>query len=622
MLPIADEPMPEDGEFVDAVTRLADLAVASKCLQPSEIYECQKIVEAGKSLMIALGRKLILDNPSTTLRTMASGDGTPTTTRERFHFGLLGLEQKRIGSSLREHYGHRLYLKSEGNDQPTVVMSEPRALTQGKKAHNLFAAELETFPHPREAGHRGYLVQGNCWDRAMSGPLSKKAVAFDEYVHKVLTARGVLDAPLLRLRCFRVTNGCGAHDGGNSLKRAVEPYKIPGKQFGKNVYLSVWGLRKAMDIVVKELTPWLLAVLRASDEEWPEAAEVWESLRVDPKWVEELVNLGLRWKNNHLYVRRSLFEHPDTHERVKACLVHLWEFRNHNDARLLTVGDSSKTMLLGRMTGLKSVVQQARARDANSDYYIHHFEKCGKDEIHFMAVNALVSATPDIFVAAMADDDRLAKHVDEYSEMVQSEVDYMDNMPEYVLRNLADEVEVPTDQFRDECICGAYVAQAFLEFRALEVARAEPYTLGRGDVVANLAALGRLEECPKERNMKQMWQLLKLGEAPEQLQTVPKNINETSFTSFQAEQGHNPKSQLMRNHPEYSNDTLVARAGLMLMAPLVGEAKEELAVADALATVQRLQRRSPNKVTGKNVYCKGLIARKAGTSRRTTRNVL
>ena len=120
----------------------------------------------------------------------------------------------------------------------------------------------------------------------------------------------------------------------------------------------------------------------------------------------------------------------------------------------------------------------------------------GDSIFYFVAVSAISSTGDNSFQTEMLEDDRLAKRVDEMDELINLENGRIDEMPMGVWERLSHLVYAPSAvKLRSVIGRASACGHAFVDMRALSVARGMPWALTRGDIHANLTRF-KSAPCP------------------------------------------------------------------------------------------------------------------------------
>jgi hypothetical protein len=372
-----------------------------------------------------------------------------------------------------------------------------------------------------------------------------------------------------------------------------------------NLHIAIASLRNGWDIIMRELPDWLSCTVRFCDEPWDDAYVFWTCLQVEPRWVEELVDLQLHFSNGHLKLRRSLQHDNDWVDRVSCVLMVLWRFKNFTATRWLTIGDSCRTLLRGFASGIHDLVRRCLANPKNSKYYLGGWSRMDKQLCKFVITAGLVAYPPDAFLLESFEDDRIALRLDAIRGSVFQELEYLSNLDKSIWVRFASFADTSPGPLRHAVISGALRAVAFMDWRVFQEAESLPWRLVRGDIASNLQAL-KASNHPADLVSRKIRYLLEGCSIGELLEPVAL-LGETSWSIRIAEQGHAAATRLQRQHPEYESNTLTVRSSLASMSPLFALEPEEKALARAEAKLQSLRRKNPRKIGGKSCYVKALI---------------
>ena len=106
-----------------------------------------------------------------------------------------------------------------------------------------------------------------------------------------------------------------------------------------------------------------------------EAAALWGSVGVEPKWVDHLVELGVLWRNGKLRVSIRHREKPEIWTELLNCIRHSLRFHKFSDSRWCTLGKSCRQVLYAQLLGLNSLVHAVLADPDTSMYLIGGFKE-------------------------------------------------------------------------------------------------------------------------------------------------------------------------------------------------------------------------------------------------------
>ena len=107
---------------------------------------------------------------------------------------------------------------AHGDMEMSLLITDPRPLSAGKRGWNMFTAATDFLPLLRRRGHKGICLQHMCADRAVFSSLDRhlrgRQRAFYDPAHG--PDHGV-QAPLLENTDWMVSTPCAVHDAHNAL---------------------------------------------------------------------------------------------------------------------------------------------------------------------------------------------------------------------------------------------------------------------------------------------------------------------------------------------------------------------------------------------------------------------
>ncbi len=102
---------------------------------------------------------------------------------------------------------------------------------------------------------------------------------------------------------------------------------------------------------MKHLHPWLIRVVQFEDWDAPWAPDLWKLLQVDSEYLEQIIDLMLRWENGVLKVSVRFRDRADVHEQITIILLRVWTFSSFSDSRWITLGCCMRTLLCSILLG-------------------------------------------------------------------------------------------------------------------------------------------------------------------------------------------------------------------------------------------------------------------------------
>lgn len=590
--------------------QLLSFTNASACIASADLPVIHALCECSKEFLHQNGVQFIHDRLRAAILVSTSFDGTPIITRERFVSGSGDKKVSRGGGSCHEFLVIRTYIADRLGDN-TLIFKEPVDMSAGKKQWHLWSACRQAFGIAREHGHLGLCVSHYVWDRGIFSCMSELMRKTHRLVAKNMFAVGYED-PIDRvagLLDLVVTTPCACHDAHNALRWAVSSSLAEGDEDAtmSDLFICIASLRNAYDLLVREMPAWLMKVVTFGEDSMPCGHLVWTALGVESTWVDQLLELKLFWQDGQLHISRSLMDDPDMTEKITSSLLYLWKFVSFSQGRWLTTGSSSKALMRAILSGIDSLVSHIRASPHCSDYYIHGWARMSDAMRLFVGVTSMASYVPDAFLAATLEDDRVVKHLSSMEECVNEEVGYLCQLPDSVWDVLASACRSTSRQLRSSTIQAAHLASGFLNTRVFEAAKQPPWSLCHGDRRANLLRLRDLPDMPGEATTAKLWKLLRLGYNMDVLLDGLELMACCSWSTKVTEQGHVQASCLRKLHSQYGSETLVTRAMLGSMKPLLASTPQEQLLKKLVHRLSQKVRYKPSHIGPRQAYVKDLV---------------
>jgi hypothetical protein len=577
-----------------------------------------KFLEVCKAYLRQKAKELVLEAKGAPILVHYSSDGTPLSTKRTITAGQgQDYTVRRQGRDTEEFLVQHTFVRfldGLGRHRTAMVLREPLPLTEGKSGLALFSAAVEFNRTARELGHTGISVAHYSFDRAAYSAVGR----YLKQHHKLLepsfdgSAQG-LTREALSLSEWVVCSPCALHDGHKSLSWAMRG-QFSNTQLMNDIYIVIAAVRNSFGLLHLYLAPWLSAKLTfVADELLPsmdDRALIWTALGAEPALVQQLAfELRLQWKDDQLQIAASCAELEDNLlEKLTAALLGLWEFRQFSASRWATVGTSCRGLVAAMLSGFESLVSQVRNDPKASDFHLHGFTKLTLQAKRFVATAALASYVPEGFLLQLMHDSRVPLRCAELEEALGDEVSYLANMKDVVWDTLAETCSMSGGELRSEVLGASHISIGFLQSKVLQEAKAFPWCLGYGDQPSKLSAL-KAGPQPEEPVTAKIWQLLQLGFNEHQLKRGLELLMDCPWGTATVERQHASATLVKKHHPEYGTESLVSRAFFhTLRLCLPGQSPEEKRLAAQQRKLDKLVRKAPQRITGRQVFVKDLMA--------------
>jgi hypothetical protein len=468
-----------------------------KVLDKAEADESAKLCEVGKAYLIRKAKALVHSAEGRAVLYTYGSDATSAKCAVTYTAKVSPTKRvHRRGSQGVELLVERAFLKtatSSGEGQVVCLWKEPTPLLHGKTALVHFSAACRLFPLVRALDHRGIVVSHYCFDRALQAPMARKMQQRHSLYYETLGGpiprQG--EIALLELQDWVVNTACSAHDVHNSLMWGLRPYAGNEADMMRKLHVAIGSLRNSYDLLHRFLNGFVARHLQFDEEEadHDKVYAFWLALSVEEDIAKILADLDLRWDGNALWVAERHRTTPDVVEKVSACMLAVFKFREFTASRWLTVGIACRSLIGALAVGLRPLVAMIRADPSASDYYMHGFAEVD-GTLHYATVAGVASHVCDAVLLALLADDRMATRQEKYKEVIARELQQVSHMSDYAWGRLSKLLgECTAKSLKSDCIQAALASAAFLQMRMFSAASKYPWKLCSGDIDANLQAL-------------------------------------------------------------------------------------------------------------------------------------
>ena len=111
---------------------------------------------------------------------------------------------------------------------------------------------------------------------------------------------------------------------------------------------------------------------------------------------------------------------PEAWEKFIALVHYLMKWRKFTDSRWVTVGASSRLLLLSLSVGMEDLAQMTRVCPNVSDYHLHGFEKLTKPVAAYVVVAGLAAYPVEAFSLELLEDDRMRRAPREFQDVARA----------------------------------------------------------------------------------------------------------------------------------------------------------------------------------------------------------
>lgn len=521
----------------------------------------------------------------------------------------------RRGRALEEFLMERaaIYVaKADGGREVAVLAGKPRPLSAGKKAGNLFTALTNFFPMLRQRGHQGIVIFHLGADRAAFEPLLRLVKQRREvYYTPGLGPDLGEERAILKMTDLVVGTGCAAHDVSNALKWALG--SIDGVDVLKDLHISIEALRNSFPHLHKHLAPALLARLTfVPPEDEPEVRLFWSAMGVDGHWLELLVELDPHWGGGLLCISDRFEKDPEVVEKVSTVILYLWRWKKFSESRWCTVGAACRALAASVVVGLEEVVARAQRDPTSSNYHLNGFARLQPPVRLFAIVGAIAAYPADALQLELLEDCRVGGRLRELKECLDEEILFVESLGSLVWERLARIVggtpALLAPELRSLTLMCVYTTKAFIHRRLFATAEDYPWRLAQGDILANLQELCATDYSGTDSATRQIKALLAAGFDRHRLADALGLLRDVPWTTVTVEQAHGSMAVLHKYHQTLTKAVLAHRTMLHQCRALFHPPQEQKVEARLAARVERLQSRRPQRLCGRQMFFRDLVA--------------
>eukprot|EP00959_Pyramimonas_sp_CCMP1952_P464112 9486058-Pyramimonas_sp.AAC.1 len=251
----------------------------------------------------------------------------------------------------------------------------------------------------------------------------------------------------------------------------------------------------------------------------------------------------------------------------------------------------------------------------SSKFFLNGWYRLDRAGLEFVVLQAVVVRVSESLLCELQADGRVAKRVDDLLTLLQDEMMWLVHLPLDVYSIIGAVCSMTGDALFDAATRAAHVVVAFCQYRIFDKLREYPFSLALGADDDMMKALSDLKDGPEpfERFANQMWHLLNAGYSVSRLLRVLQGLQNVEWTTVTAEQLHSSAAQLIRRHPEYGVETLIARSSVNTLDKMLPRQTADERRLDKLDRgIAKLQRANPYKGGGRQLFFRDLmeVARK------------
>lgn len=505
-------------------------------------------------------------------------------------------------------------VRPSGKIESALLVGEPRSLSQGKKAWNLFAAAAGFFPLVRQLGHQGICVfhfgSGRAMFTALDRLLRQRRQAY--YNPEVGPDLGAARDQLFMMDFF-VSTGCASHDVSNALKWSFPA--ASGAETLKDLHIAVESLRNSYRFLHQRLPRFIReSVAFAGPAPEDDLFNFWRALGIDVDWLDLVASLNPHWCDGQLMVSAAAQDDPLLVEHLSAVILHIWRWRKFSDTRWCGVGVSCRTLVASLVIGVDQVVAAALADPNSSNYHLHGFQRLTPVVRQHAVILGMASWPAEALQLDLLEDDRVALRAVALKEAFSEEMEWLQSVGQLAWARLCAARAVdsspsplsPSD-LRSATVSASHVAAAYTSRKLWRVVDGLLWSLAQGDIKANLMQLKSNGYSGTEPFTLQLHRLLLGGFSCDRLTEAVEFLRSCPWSTVTVEQAHGSMAVLHRFHPQLTRSVLSHRTVVHQCRAVFHHSQQELRAQKTEKKAAALENKVPSRVGGKGIFWKDMF---------------
>eukprot|EP00971_Amphidinium_carterae_P189766 3766683-Amphidinium_carterae.1 len=551
---------------------LCRFAEVGRSLSRSEINDVACLTEVWKAFQSAVICDLLDRYVGCPVLYQYSSDCTPSSTRVHVS-ATSGSGVGSVRSSQRrssELYVQAMYV-SIAIDEVTVVrrliFREPHVLRHGKKMIALLALARQFVAGSWCRGsEEDVTLFMHVSDRGMSHKFRQAVSALMREASTHCISQAAIPEDLKDMYQMHFSSSCGLHDSHNSLKWGFQTVCSDHVEKCKVMYSVIASFRPATTYALAYLPQWFDIVLEIlPDEQCVDGSLLYEvyaclGVRAD---ILDMMSYEMRvsWDpiRTRLQVAASFMSREASVSDLSYVLTLCWKFPQFCSSRWMTIGCSTRCLVLGVATGFGHMYKCLRKEALIGDYDGRAGDSLD-GELCSLAVVLGISAYPaESLIGLLLHDGRVLQQMDELQDVLHEESLHVESLSPDAWTLLSKYSSMGARQLRHNVIHCMSVSTAYIRHRFINQFLEPPWTLTQNDVNENLVLLQGCDEPPVECNTYKIWFLLRRGYSISKMKRCMYLLRDSVFHSHFAERMHASAAVLSRKH-DYTADTRVTRA--------------------------------------------------------------
>jgi hypothetical protein len=592
--------------------RIAHLTVVGRPCSAAELTETCRLVDLTVKCLRRKAEQLLRDNATGACMIAYASDGWSGKIQEMKRECAGNHVVVRRGKRYSEFLLERAFvrtLRPDGSEGVQVVLDRPRGLSQGRTSWNMFSAAVDFMPDLRSCGCTGVAIQFYCMDKLHHGAFSRAMQGRHALQYQEGFARDEFEEPteVLESLGWTVSMSCKAHSCSNAVVWSLKHLSNDG--LTKDAHVSIASLRNTADALHAKAELFVQNCVEFVDKghHRGDVITFWEFLGVSPGWIQLFAAADPVWNGRRLLVSKEMGQSSESLAKVKVLVLYCLRWCNWSETRWLGVRKSSKLYLRSLIVGVEAIVQLVLGDRHESHYFLHGHSKSTEVVRHYFAVASISAWPAEAVQIQLLIDDRFLRFGAEMRSELPKTMAKICALPDLLWERLAFVVgpDCLAADLQDDCTFAASVCCGYMESDCFSTLDTLPFSLTQGSIEDNVHKISQVprQDLNDAISLK-IKTALGLGVDPARLVAGLRLMLDAPCSVTTVEQSHASGAVLLRDHGQYGEASLVARATLHAARHLFMPTVVEKALAKLDEDLQALDRRRPASISGRNMFFK------------------
>ena len=324
----------------------------------------------------------------------------------------------------------------------------------------------------------------------------------------------------------------------------------------KDLHISIESVRNSFVMVLEQLPEFLCTRLQYHDKPTEDPLSYWIRLGVGSDMLDTVVEADPYWDGTVLRVSRVVKDWENPIGQIEAIMLYLLRMAKFTDTRFAGSGPSNRGFMSGYSVGLDMLITMARDVPTNTDYHISGIERFTGPVRKHAAIASIIAVISESVIAELNEEQRVLIIIDDLEESIRDELAFVVATPSSTWQRLAEVCMVPgygSAELAADAINSSYICFGYLEKYIFSRCREYPFCLARGDIEANIVALGSADHAPPGLDSglgDKVRQLHRKGFRLNWLVMGVAMVRDIVFGIRAVEQGHGSLAIIAKMHPE------------------------------------------------------------------------